>query len=122
MINSRLNIKRGLILILIVILIGLTAYVSLNKINNNEVLLENADAIFGGDPEAGYPEAGYLIAYQASSKVSICGLSYISPDTAVTAAHCIREKASIYIGNSDFIFDKKYNTPTLDIQVKPDWN
>lgn len=84
---------------------------------------EESDAIYGGQiNENGYPYAGYIVSYSNDKGASICGTVYLSSDFALTAAHCVDNSISGFLGYSLFSLDPSQSFVAADTFVHPKWN
>lgn len=110
-------LRVGILLItLLTITFLLVDYASKNQ------SLEDSSALFGGKLESGYPYAGYLIAVAKNNKVTTCGVTFIKPNIAVTAAHCIVKDASIYLGTGEFKLSLRNNFEVQYAEQHSLWN
>lgn len=117
--NIRLKILSAVLGLLILGLLSLSLIIEFKK---EDLSPEDSSAIYGGQVENNlYPFAGYLMAYTSQQKGSVCGLTYLSKDIAVTAAHCVDDKAIAYLGYSLFNFSIDQNFLAEDFFVNPEW-
>lgn len=87
-----------------------------------EVSVKHSDAIYGGKLEEGYESASYIFSYNFDSDlVSTCGTVLLNDSTAITAAHCIDENASIYLGTKDFSVNPNQNYIVSNAQTNAKW-
>lgn len=65
----------------------------------------DAEALYGGRLESGYPSAGFLIIETTSGGLKLCGYTVLSGRLAVTASHCVDDAKNIYMGKGQFTQD-----------------
>lgn len=83
---------------------------------------EDSEALYGGQIETGYPFAGYLLAYEDTNRVNVCGATFIKSNAIVTSAHCINQSASVYVGENEFVYRTSENFQTDYSTVLPSWD
>ncbi|MEO6728650.1 MAG: trypsin-like serine protease [Candidatus Dojkabacteria bacterium] len=66
---------------------------------------QDAEALYGGRTETGYPSAGFLLIETSAGGVKLCGYSVISSRVAITASHCVDDAKNIYLGRGQFTQD-----------------
>lgn len=99
-------------------LFGVTAYI-ISQTNSN-LSVDETDALYGGRPEFGYTSAGFLI-NQVGDATRLCGYSAISPDTAITAAHCVDDAVKIYLGKNQYSTDFSQTVEVKKAIQKDGW-
>lgn len=92
----------SLFLTVFILLVGgfIAIYATWNKLQAPET-----SALYGGDPEAGYPSAGYLINRTTGGGLKTCGFSMLTSTIGITAGHCVDEAQVIYVGKGEFDFN-----------------
>ncbi len=83
---------------------------------------DDTSAIYGGKLETGYPEIGYMTAFEDESSIFTCGVTFLSNDLALTAAHCIKQNSTIYVGENQFKLEAKENIEVLEATQHPSWD
>ncbi len=93
-----------------------------NEITTNFLAPEDSSALFGGKLESGYPSAGYLIGYRNGSPEELCGLVYISPTQALSAAHCFDKSEDFYNGEGQFVANSAQLAKVNAFFQSPGWD
>ncbi|MFS8131323.1 MAG: trypsin-like serine protease [Candidatus Dojkabacteria bacterium] len=96
----RANPKR-IILIFMLIAFVLVTMLATYVIQRNQSPTD-AQALFGGRIESGYPSAGFLLIETTAGGLKLCGYSVLSGRVAITASHCVDDAKNIYMGRGDF--------------------
>lgn len=94
----------GIIAVLALLLLGLYATY---QITTRDLSPESDNALYGAAPESGYPFVGYIIIEKVGGSASLCGANIISPNTAITAAHCTEGATKIYVNLGEYNFRYK---------------
>lgn len=110
------------LLIFSVILVALFAVFLFNRYEDGDSAVDDSSAIFGGKDEDGYPSAGYLVSYESANTVTTCGLTYVSQNIAVTAAHCVENSNTFFVGVDEFSYIESANFEVLEIFAHPQWD
>jgi V8-like Glu-specific endopeptidase len=106
-----------ILLLVAVVLVGLLVTVYLGR----NLAPENSSALFGGKLETGYEFAGYAISYDGN-KITTCGVTFLNPSTVITAAHCVKEGADLYIGTGTFKPSRQENIAVNNYIVNSGWS
>lgn len=112
--------KSKFIKILLILLVGLFATLAIIALNR-DLSPDRSSALFGGKLENGYNFAGYAISFK-DSKVTTCGVVYLSSTIAITAAHCVIDGAEMFVGTDQFKLDKSKNIKVKSFIVNDLWN
>lgn len=82
-------------------------------VRDTRIATQKSSALYGGEAEAGYFPAGYMIAYKSGVPSELCGILFFSETTGISAAHCLDGADKFTAGQGNF------NTTTLgDVQIK----
>lgn len=76
----------------------------LNNLRNKSI--DDSSAVYGGRDETGYNSAGFLITQSFSQGESICGFTLLSNKFGITAAHCLDNVETAYLGIGNYTNDK----------------
>jgi secreted trypsin-like serine protease len=79
--------------------------------------------LYYADPESDYPAAGYMLIQTKEKKLALCGVTFISSNTAITAAHCLEIANKLYLNTGEHSTD--YSIGTNDVQefrLHPDYD
>ncbi|WKZ30495.1 MAG: trypsin-like serine protease [Candidatus Dojkabacteria bacterium] len=89
------NLITSLLFVLfgVVVITGISYYTQQVNLDQND-----PSALYGGEAEFGYTNAGYLIAFQNDTPHAICGAVFMNSSKVITAAHCIDEGDSFALG------------------------
>lgn len=86
--------------------------------------LNQSEAVYNGKSESGYEYVGYMFVELPSGSVGLCGVSFISPTKALTAAHCLENGYSeLFVNTGDY--DRSYETNSYSLksaQMSPDYD
>jgi len=99
----RANPKR-IVLIFMLIAFLLVTFLATYVIQRNQSPTD-AEALYGGRTETGYPSAGFLLIETSSGGLKLCGYSVLSARVAITASHCVDDAKNIYLGRGQFTQD-----------------
>lgn len=106
--------------VLVILLVGTLVFV--NQISQSSIAPAESDAIYGGQLESGYPYSGYMIVTKSDGRISICSTTYLAPNVTISAAHCVFEDATTYVGEGQFRVSQDDNYIVRDIETKPGWD
>ncbi|MCA9380944.1 S1 family peptidase [Candidatus Dojkabacteria bacterium] len=112
---------KKLITVIIFIALALGAFGLFYKLLQNNLALDDSDALFGGELEKGYPFAGYLISYEPGGAMKTCGYAVLNKNIAVTASHCVDNSESIYLGLGDFSLQESNHISVIKATQKEQW-
>src|SRR5260221_6653085 len=112
--------KRRFTIIVIIIILLISAAASFAVLTGN-LAPTDTSALYGGKLEDGYHYAGYLIAFENDSKVTTCGVTFLSGNIAISAAHCIPNNSTIYVGTNQFRLQSSDNISASDATINPGW-
>src|SRR5690606_28977546 len=76
--------------------------------------LNDASVLYGAQPEDGYPFIGYLMAEMKNGELGVCGINYIGPQLAITAAHCVEGANEVYPNIGEVTSAYKVNAFEVD--------
>lgn len=99
-------------LILITAGLGFLAFWISQQLNDEDLSSEDSSALVGGNVEAGYPSAGFILARLSSTSFGACGASYLGQGTVVTAAHCIEQQSDTIFG-----IGPSFDNPTETFEI-----
>lgn len=116
-----MKFKKFLRIGILLVFVLITSFLLIEYASKNQSL-EDSSALFGGKLESGYPYAGYLIAVEPNNKITTCGVAFLNEKTAVTAAHCIIDNASIYLGTGEFKLSLRNNYEIQYAEQNPSWD
>lgn len=115
------SFARAIIMLCILVMIGAGGIYIFMQVQR-DLAPEDSGALYGGELEFGYPFAGYMIAYNTTGGTSICSMTYLSQNLAVTAAHCTNDGATVWTGVSGFSADSQDNVQASQYTTKPGWD
>lgn len=98
------NTPKRIVIVLMLTAFVLTTMLATFVIQRNQSPLD-AEALFGGRIENGYPSAGFLINETTSGSLKLCGYSALSGRVAITASHCVDEAKNVFLGRGQFSQD-----------------
>ena len=115
------NLQRFAISIFIILSFLLLSILVLD-LTQRDLSPDVTSAIYGGKLETGYPEVGYMSAFEDASSVFTCGVTFMTKDTVLTAAHCIKQNSTIYVGEGQFKLEPQDNVEVVDAIQHPEWD
>jgi len=115
-IKNRLKI----FIFLVIFIVGGLIINEIGSIFQN-LALKDSSAIYGGQLESSYPYTGYMNEVTQDNKLVTCGATFLTSDVAVSAAHCIKPRSTIYLGINDFKLNATDNYLTEDSSINPEW-
>ncbi|MFQ5492644.1 MAG: trypsin-like serine protease [Candidatus Dojkabacteria bacterium] len=111
-----------LVLGLIGVGVGAAILINVSLQQKTDVTPEDTSALFGGQLEASYPFAGFMVSYDEENQGNLCGFALIAPTTGVTAAHCIDNGSSYFAGVGEFTTNPSNLAEVSDATQLPGWN
>jgi hypothetical protein len=115
--------KKKVIVVLLLILLPILSVLAITiALISRNVTPEDSAAIYGGQLEQGYPYVGYLVSYLPQNQINVCGTVYLDNKTAISAAHCVDDASSVYLGDFDFSSYVSNNYETAALQIKQGWD
>ncbi|MCA9386929.1 trypsin-like serine protease [Candidatus Dojkabacteria bacterium] len=112
---------KKLITVIIIVVLALGAFGLFYKLLQQNLALDDSDALFGGELEKGYPFSGYLISYEPGGAMKTCGYAVLNKNVAVTASHCVDNSESIYLGLGDFSLLGQNHVSVIKATQKEQW-
>jgi V8-like Glu-specific endopeptidase len=116
-----MNSKAKSLLGITLLAFGALALYSASMIIQKNQSLSDSNALYGGELERGYPSAGYLISRETSGSIKTCGFAVLNNSIGITAAHCVDDSESIYIGQGTFSSDVSVAKEVLSATQKSGW-
>ncbi|MEP7103599.1 MAG: trypsin-like serine protease [Candidatus Dojkabacteria bacterium] len=98
------NTPKRIVLIFLLITFILATILATYVIQRNQSP-SDAEALYGGRLETGYPSAGFLINETTTGSLKLCGYSALNGRVAITASHCVDDAQNIYLGRGTFTQD-----------------
>jgi hypothetical protein len=103
-------------------LLGLLALIIVRT--TNETATADSDVLYGGQLEAGFPYAGYLLGFTDNNKLNVCGSVFLTKSKLVTAAHCVdKEVRQNVVGSGQLEISTAGKNNRVDgVAIKPGWD
>ncbi len=99
----------------------LSAFFLLN--GKESISTENANALYGGETNLrGYPFSGYINDFSSVFSRQVCGLSYLSSTSGISAAHCFDDKGLYYAGNGTYESNPENSVAIKNYVLHKEWN
>lgn len=91
-------------------------------VRNVQISAQESSALYGGQAEAGYPSAGFLIGYMNTSPSELCGIVYLNSSTAISAAHCLDKSTTFTSGVGALTVNRASLYDVVATSQHPEWD
>lgn len=95
---------KTIITLIVLVVAGIGTFFIAQAIQE-ELSAEDSSALYGGRLEYGYPQAGFILAFDQNWSLSLCGYTVLNQNVGITASHCIDNARAMYLGRGQFTPD-----------------
>lgn len=101
---------------LLVGLAGVTLIVS------SSLAARDGSALYGGQPEDGYQQMGFMVIYEDTGAIDFCGAAFVGVRKGISAAHCFDKPGQRFVGIGTFTTDQSQLIRISSFSQKPGWD